>query len=105
MFFIRSSMGQRRKSAMSDQIIDAVMAHSLHLDAYRTHLLPGWVVMQDPPGYPDKVVARLVTDAPSPYLLMADTLAGIHEQLPPHLVRLARQPADPPEVVEIWCPV
>jgi hypothetical protein len=61
----------------------------------------GWVVMQDAPEYPDKFIARLVTDAPSPYLLIADTLAEIHGQLPPHLVRKERQPVDPPEVVEI----
>ena len=52
--------------------------------------------------YPDKVIARLVTDAPSPYLLLAGTLAEIHAALPPHLMRSDRQPADPPEVVEVW---
>jgi hypothetical protein len=45
-----------------------------------------------------------VTETPSPYVLVADTLAEIHAQLPPHLVRAGRQPADPPEVVEIWFP-
>ena len=39
---------------------------------------------------------------PSPHLLVADTLAEMHAQLPPYLVRMERQPADPPEVVEIW---
>jgi hypothetical protein len=29
-------------------------------------------------------------------------LAGIRNLLPPGLVRAERQPADPPEVVEIW---
>jgi hypothetical protein len=56
--------------------------------------------MQDAPEYPDKFIARLVTDAPSPYLLIADTLAEIHGQLPPHLVRKERQSVDPPEVME-----
>jgi hypothetical protein len=87
---------------MSDQIIDAVMARGLHADACRAHALVGWVVMQDSPEYPDKIIARLVTDAPSPYLLIAETLAEMHGQLPPQLVRKARQPVDPPEVVEIW---
>jgi len=32
-------------------------------------------------------VARLVTDAPTPYVLRADSLAGLHAQLPPGLVR------------------
>jgi hypothetical protein len=87
---------------MSDQIIDAVMARALHADACRAHTLVGWVVMQDAPEHPDKFIARLVTDAPSPYLLIADTLAEIHGQLSLHLVRKERQPVDPPEVVEIW---
>ncbi|HJS87527.1 MAG TPA: hypothetical protein VJ779_18895 [Acetobacteraceae bacterium] len=89
---------------MADQVIDAAMARGLHADACRDHALVGWVVTRDPPEYPDKVTARLVTDAPSPYVLLADTLAEIHAQLPPHLVRTGRQPADPPEVVEIWFP-
>jgi hypothetical protein len=64
----------------------------------------GWVVVRDPPEHPGKVVARLVTEAPTPYVLLADTLAGIHAQLPPYLARAGRQPADPPGVVEIWFP-
>ena len=87
-----------------DQVIDAAMARGLHADACRSHALVGWVVMQDPPEYPDRVTARLVTEAPSPYVLVADTLAGIHAQLPAGLTRAGRQPADPPEVVEIWFP-
>ena len=89
---------------MADQVIDAAMARGLHADACRAHALVGWVVLRDPPAYQDRVVARLVTDAPSPYLLIAGTLAEIHAQLPPRLVRTKRQPADPPEVVEIWFP-
>jgi len=89
---------------MADQVIDAAMARGLHADACRSHALVGWVIMQDPPEYPERVVARLVMEAPSPYVLVADTLAEIHAQLPPHLVRAGRQPADPPEVVEIWFP-
>ncbi|HME24053.1 MAG TPA: hypothetical protein VKI44_22435 [Acetobacteraceae bacterium] len=49
---------------MDDQIIDAAMARGLHVDACRTHALIGWIVMRDSPEYPDKVIARLVTDAP-----------------------------------------
>ena len=89
---------------MADQVIDAAMARGLHADACRSHALVGWVVLQDPPEYPDKVTARLVTEAPSPYVLVADTLAEIHAQLPPYLTRAEGQPADPPEVVEIWFP-
>jgi hypothetical protein len=86
----------------TDQLIDAAMARSLHADACRNHAIVAWVVMWDLPAYPGRFAARLATNAPSPYLLLADTLAGIHEQLPPGLVRSERQPVDPPEVMEIW---
>ena len=86
----------------TDQIIDAAMARALHADACREHALVAWIVLWDAPGYPGRFTARLATDAPSPYLLLADTLAGIQAQLPPGLVRSERQPVDPPEVVEIW---
>lgn len=85
-----------------DQIIDTVMARSLHADACRYHSLVGWIVAWDDPHYPDRFIARLVTDRPAPYVLIADRLAEIQEQLPPGLVRSERQPADPPEVVEVW---
>jgi hypothetical protein len=90
------------RAHMDDQIIDAAMARSLHDDACRTHALVGWIVMQDPPDYPGKVIARMVTNRQTPYLLLSDTLAGVQEQLPAGLVRSDRTPADPPEVVEIW---
>jgi len=86
----------------TDQIINAAMARSLHADACREHALVAWVVMWDAPGYPDRFAARLATDGPSPYLLLAETLGGIQAQLPPGLVHSERQPVDPPEVVEIW---
>ena len=87
---------------MTDQIIDVAMALSLHADMCRTRSLVGWVVMKDPPDYPGRFTARLVTDAQTPYVLVADTLAEIHAALPAKLVRSERQPADLPEVVEIW---
>jgi len=43
-----------------------------------------------------------VTDGPTLYVLLADALAGLQAQLPIDLVRSDRQPADPPEVVEVW---
>jgi hypothetical protein len=63
-----------------------------------------WIVMDDVPEYLGAVVARLVTDAPTPYILIAQTLAEIHANLPSGLVRSERQPSDPLEVVEIWFP-
>jgi hypothetical protein len=58
--------------------------------------------MRDPPDYPGKVTARLVTDILAFYVLVADTLADVRAQLPPMLDRSERQPTDLPEVVEIW---
>jgi hypothetical protein len=85
---------------MSDQIIDALMACAIHAGAARTHPL-GWIVMQDQSGYPDEMIARLVTDTPTPYVLRGHTLAEVQAQLPPSLERTERQPSYPPEVVEI----
>ena len=88
----------------TDQIIDAAMARALHTDACRDHALVAWIVMWDLPAYPERYAARLVTSGPgpSPYLLLADSLAEIQELLPAGLVRSERMPVDPPEVVEIW---
>jgi hypothetical protein len=63
------------------------MARSLQVYACRAHPLVGWLVTKDPPDYPGKVIARLVTDLPSPYLLVADTLAEIHAALPSNLAQ------------------
>jgi hypothetical protein len=89
---------------MSYQIIDAVMARSLQQDAARTHPLFAWIILQDLPDYPGVLVARLVTDAPTPYVLLGHTLAELHASLPPGLERSTRRPADQPEVVEVWFP-
>lgn len=78
------------------------MARSLHADACRDHALVAWVVLWDLPAYPERFAARLATSTASPYLMLAETLAGIREMLPPGLVRSERMPVDPPEVVEIW---
>jgi len=90
------------QTSMPDQIIDAVMARSIQADAVRTHPLAAWVIVRDPIDYPGDLVARLVTDGLTPYVLRADNLAGLHAQLPPGLARVARQASDPPEVVEVW---
>ncbi len=87
---------------MNDEIIDATLVKGIHADAKRRHALFGWVVIKDPPDYRGKFTARFLTDTPTPYVLVADTLAEIHAALPARLVRSERQPADPPEVVEIW---
>jgi hypothetical protein len=56
------------------------------------------------PDYPDEMMARLATDAPTPYVLRGRTLAEVQAQLPPGLERTERQPSYPPEVMEIWFP-
>jgi hypothetical protein len=87
-----------------DQLIDAAMARALHTDACRDHALVAWVVLFDLPAYPERYAARLVTsgDPPFPYLLLADSLAGIRDMLPPGLDRSERHAGDPPEIVEMW---
>jgi len=78
------------------------MARALYTDAGRDHALVAWVVLWDLPAYLERYAARLATNGTLPYLLLADTLAGVRAMLPPGLVRSERMPADPPEVVEIW---
>jgi hypothetical protein len=85
-----------------DQVINPVMARAIQADAARTHPLLAWVVTRDEATYPGQFVARLLTDTPSLYVLLADTLGELHSQLPPGGMRSARQPADPPEIVEVW---
>ena len=89
---------------MPYQIIDTVMAHAIQAEVVRTHPLFAWIIMRDVPEYPGSLVARLVVDAPTPYILLGHTLAEVEAQLPPALERFERQPSDPPEVVEIWLP-
>jgi hypothetical protein len=89
---------------MQHQIIDAVMARAIQVDAARTHPLVAWIVMRDLPEYPGSLVARLVTEAPTPYILLGHTLAEVQAQLLPGLEWSGRQPSDPPEVVEAWFP-
>ena len=87
---------------MSDQIIDAAAAQGLYAYAHRTCPKVSWTIMRDQAEYPDEFVARLVMDAPTPYILLADTLPGLQAQLPIGLARSERQPSDPLEVVEVW---
>ena len=87
---------------MPDQIVDAGAAQGLQAYADRAFPLVGWVVMQGMPEHPGKMVARLVTEDRTAYVLVADTLAELRAQLPPGLVRSERLSSDPPGVVEAW---
>jgi hypothetical protein len=85
-----------------DEIITLEIAVTLHAEAIERRELPAWVVFWDEPDYPGKVIARLATDTPTAYVLAADTLVELRAMLPPGLTVTKRQPADPPEVVEMW---
>lgn len=87
---------------MTDQIVGAMMATAFHADVSRAHPLVGWAVMDGVSEYPGKLVGRMVTDMPSEYVLVADSLADLRAQLPPNLNRVERQAADPPNLVELW---
>lgn len=87
---------------MNDQVIDAAMARAIQIDANRTHVLFAWIVLHDIPEHPGKYIARFATDRPTIYVMVAETLAGIHEQLPAGLDRSPRRPNDPPDIVEVW---
>ena len=66
-----------------DQVIDPATARALQIDAARAHALSGWIVMRDPPDYPDKFAARLVVNRQTPYVLVADSLDGLRAMLRP----------------------
>lgn len=59
-----------------DQIIDAMMAPALQVDAIRGHPLMAWIVTRDEANGPGVFVARLVTDAATPPLRVAGRHAG-----------------------------
>jgi hypothetical protein len=65
----------------------------------QTACLPVARLMPMPSGM---VIRNMVSGGAMVPPIVADTLAKIHAALPPNLVRSDRQPANPPEVVEIW---
>ena len=54
------------------------------------------------PGYAGRLLARLVTDIPTAYVLVADGLSALRTQIPPGLARSPCQPGDPPGLIETW---
>jgi hypothetical protein len=91
-------------SCINDRTIDPLWpARCTPTPAAPTPSPPGWRCW-DLPAYLERYAARMATSGAmlSPYLLLADSLAGIRDQLPPVLVRSERMPVDPPDVVEIW---
>jgi hypothetical protein len=86
----------------SDQIVDADMAEAVQRDAARKGDLLAWIVTANPAEHEGRVVARLVTTKPTPYVLVADNLDDLRESLPRGLQRDDRQPSDPVNVIEAW---
>ena len=85
----------------SDQVIDTKTAAALSTDVRRNHPLAAWIVVRDQPQ-PGTFTARLMATAPTSYVLVGITLEGLRAQLPQGLTYSERQPADPPDLVEIW---
>ena len=87
---------------MSDDILTPAMAVALHQRALERSDLAVWVITGNEPDYPGVLVARLITEAATPYVLTAATLPELRAMLPPGLVRSERQPVDPRDVIEVW---
>lgn len=69
--------------------------------------MPVWVVYRPTTReYPGHWVARMhviLPDLkPTRFVVTHDTLEELREMLPPGLIRLARDPNDLPEIVEVW---
>lgn len=85
----------------ANQVVDREKAYALSADACRDHALAGWIVMRDQPQ-PGAFMARFIAGQPTPYVLVAETLAELRAQLPDGLTLSERQPSDPLGLVEIW---
>jgi len=97
-----SGLRRVEPGAMLDQIVTPETARELHGEALRTRGMAVWIVMQDQPAYPGKLMARLATMETTPYVLLADTLDEMRAALPPGMYRSDRTPADPAGLVELW---
>ena len=87
---------------MLDQIVTPEIARQLHDEALRRRGMAIWIVMDDWVAYPGKLMARLATIDPIPYVLLADTLDEMRAALPPGMHSSDRTPADPVGLVELW---
>jgi hypothetical protein len=87
---------------MDDQVITPKLATALHQRALErsNHLV--WKITEDGPGLAGVLLARLITDRATPYVLVAPSLKDPRIKLPPGLVRTDRQLADPLDVLEVW---
>ncbi len=86
---------------MEDHVINAEMARTLQQRAAgQSPVL--WAVMTDQPDYPGKVVARLVSEQPTPYVLVADDVHSLRTRLPPGLAHAPRLPNNRHDLAEVW---
>jgi hypothetical protein len=76
------------------------------ITAQARQALPIWTLYERPLDYPGHYVARLFVTIPSPvatqFAIVADTLEELRQALPAGLLRLHRQAADDPHIVEVW---
>jgi DUF438 domain-containing protein len=90
----------------NDQVIATRKAEELHSECMEQGVLPMWTVTWNTSDYPRKAVARLTMTIDvvlqSPYVLIADSLEELREELPAHLIKLERHPGDDPVIVEVW---
>ena len=97
MSLLRSMPWTKASLALLHLFVRPASADAARCFACRNHAAVAWVVLWDPPAYPERYAARLATSGQGmlPYLLLADSLAGIREMLPPGLVRSERVLVDP----------
>ncbi len=87
---------------MDNQVITPKLAAALHQRALEQSARPVWWITEDGPGLAGVMLARLITDHPTQYVLLAASLEDLRTKLPPGLARTDRLPADPPDVLEVW---
>jgi hypothetical protein len=85
--------------ATQDPIIDCTRGRSIQFDAAHKHpCRRGSSRRTRARAYDGQFVARVVTDAPTPYVLLGTRLGELHAQLQSGMEWPDRQPADPAEV-------
>jgi hypothetical protein len=66
---------------MADQVVSPDTAATLHQEAKICGASPTWIVMKVEFG-PEKLIARLVVERPTGYVLTANTLTEMYAKLP-----------------------
>jgi hypothetical protein len=92
---------------MSVSVLTRETAQQLHDAAKAAGVMVIWLVSNDAPEHPGKIVARAHTAdfAGGVYLsgaLVADTLDELRALMPAGLTVYAREPFHVPEIVETW---